>query len=88
MPMTTPEKVAVTTGIIGTLVTVVGLIWAMHTDNREIKMREYKAYSGAANPWFIGPGENVDMPQGGSDLGTTGVPTYRAMPFWKRTGRL
>jgi hypothetical protein len=86
--MTTGEKVAVFTGIVGTITGVAGLIWAMHKDNREMKMKEYGVYGGAANPWFRGPSENVDMPQGGTDLGPTGVPHYSPMPFWKRTGRL
>lgn len=87
MVMDTGDKIAIATGLIGALTGVAALVWSIKRDSKQLDLEE-KRMGGAANPWFKGPSEAVDMPQGGTDLGTTGVPHYSPMPFWKRTGRL
>lgn len=87
MVLDTGDKIAIATGVIGTLTGVIALIWQIKRETKQLDLEE-RRMGGAANPWFKGPSENVGMPQGGTDLGTTGVPDYSPLPFWKRTGRI
>jgi hypothetical protein len=88
MPLDAGDKLAIATGVIGAITGIVALAWNIHRDRERLRMEQYKVYGGAANPWFQPPSENVDMPQGGTDLGPTGVPDYSPMLFWKRQGRM